>query len=88
MPFTHGLGCGGSTRGCDTTGEWSPAGGKGIYLPCSVQPGSYSPLTSILPGFLGIPTTPVDSLVKDLSPVPVVVPAGSSPVTLPLSFYF
>lgn len=48
----------------------------------------HGPLTSILPSLLGIPTTPVDSLVKDLSPVPVVAPAGSSPVTLPLSFYF
>lgn len=40
VPFTRALGCHGSTRGCVTRGERSLLGGKGIYLPCSVQPGS------------------------------------------------
>lgn len=31
----------GSTRGCVTTGEWNLSGGKRIYLPRSVHPGSY-----------------------------------------------
>lgn len=35
------LGFSDQARGCVRTGEWSPAGGKGIYLSCSVEPGSY-----------------------------------------------
>lgn len=49
------LGCGGSTRGSARTGEWSPAGGKGSYLPWSIQPGTYiAPSPAFCPVFLAL----------------------------------
>lgn len=42
----------------------------------------HGPITSILPSLPGTLTSAVDQLVKDFNPDPVVVPAGTSPVTL------
>lgn len=42
----------------------------------------HGPITSNLPSLLGTLTSTVDQLVKDLSPGPVVVPSGTSPVTV------
>lgn len=47
----------------------------------------HGPITSILPSLLGTLTTPVDQLVRDLCPYPVVVTAGTGFVTLLLAFY-
>lgn len=69
-------------------GRTEPLGWEGYLFTmfCTARQ-LHGPITSILPSLHGILTTPVDQLVRDLSPSPVVVMPGTSFVTLPLAFY-